>query len=218
MIGYLPYQLVSRVFSINSITYFQIFSFPTFQAFFRPVERSPSRTPRRVSAKTPPSTPTKMPPTTPAKTPPATPKKIRGPIVSLKEGVQRCHARIWAQGRGGQCLGWQRLQTVGDEMFYQKGNFFKSDICEFFRTNSRIILRKFGSGRRKGLQNSSSGAAPQILPNWKFKVRSVAMSRNPAYKNGVISSLKCTHVYKLSWSLFVEPCFGPEESGLWKCL
>mmetsp|Transcript_146148 Transcript_146148/g.207164 ORF Transcript_146148/g.207164 Transcript_146148/m.207164 type:complete len:241 (-) Transcript_146148:89-811(-) len=69
----------------------------------RPVERSPSRTPRRVSAKTPPSTPEKMPPTTPAKTPPATPKKIRGPIVPLKEGVQRCHARIWAQGRGGQC-------------------------------------------------------------------------------------------------------------------
>jgi len=44
-----------------------------------------------------------MPPTTPAKTPPATPKKIRGPIVPLKEGIQRCHARIWAQGRGGQC-------------------------------------------------------------------------------------------------------------------
>lgn len=102
-------SVFSNKISLSSLN--RLISFPTFQAFFRPVERSPSRTPRRVSAKTPPSTPTKMPPTTPAKTPPATPKKIRGPIVPLKEGAQRCHARIWAQGRGGQCLGSQRLQS-----------------------------------------------------------------------------------------------------------
>eukprot|EP00435_Cladocopium_sp_Y103_P040597 s254_g11.t1 len=73
-----------------------------------PPARSPSRTPRKAPPQTPPPrasraspAPSGAPSAAPSPSSPAPSK--RGPNAPLPEGIPRCEARVWAQGRGAQC-------------------------------------------------------------------------------------------------------------------